>query len=57
MPRTGERYDDSAGHVMEWTGTVWTPVCPTDQIPLDARDGQGWLICRVCRHRVKSLVR
>lgn len=48
-PHVGERYDDpDAAHLMEWTGVDWAPVCPTDDIAMTARDGQGWLCCGTC---------
>lgn len=50
--RTGPGDD---GFVMEWTGTEWAPVCPTDNVALKARDGQGWLYCTICRKRVDRL--
>lgn len=48
MPRLGERYDEGVGHVLQWTGTQWTPVCPKDDKPMFVYDGQGWLCCGIC---------
>lgn len=47
-PVEGERFDEGYGHVLEWTGEVWAPVCPTDDTPMDDRDRQGWLRCGTC---------
>lgn len=44
----GDRHWHIGGSDSEWTGDAWTVVCPVDDLPMTARDGQGWLVCGVC---------
>jgi hypothetical protein len=48
-PKVGDRTDDA--RPLEWTGTVWAPVCPNCDTPMVDRDGQGWLRCGTCGRR------
>jgi hypothetical protein len=47
----GDRHRSPGALDLEWTGDVWAPVCPTDDVPMADRDEQGWLCCGVCRMR------
>jgi hypothetical protein len=49
MRRTTNRTDGPKP--MEWTGDVWAPVCPTDNIPMTSRDEAGWLRCGTCKRK------
>lgn len=57
-PNVGDRFNEpDAAHLLEWTGDLWAPVCPTDDIPMVARDGAGWLICGTCGVRATEVGR
>ena len=56
--KAGERFDEpGAAHELEWTGVLWAPVCPTDDVPMVARNPGGWLCCGVCGKRADQNVR
>lgn len=55
-PTVGDRDRPGGGSLdLEWTGDAWTPVCPADDVPMDTRDGDGWLCCQVCHVRAVDL--
>jgi hypothetical protein len=54
--RAGDRHRADGQLDSEWTGTVWTSVCPTDDVPMQGRDRIGWLICQVCGRTYRDLV-
>lgn len=57
MTAIGEREDDpSSAHVLEWTGSAWAPVCPTDGVAIVEYVG-GWLTCGTCGVRADRLGR
>lgn len=48
-PVLGDRYTDEwTGRVYEWIGDTWTPVCSEHDVPMNNRDGDGWLCCPAC---------
>lgn len=50
----GDRHDDS-DRLLEWTGQVWTPVCPVDDVAMGAYDDAGFLCCLACGMRASDL--
>lgn len=42
-PQPGDRQDG-----MEWTGQVWAPICPVDDVPMTEHNALAELCCSVC---------
>ena len=47
-PKLGDRHDDGVGHILQWTGTELTPVCPKCDKPMLVYNDKGRLSCGIC---------